>query len=305
MPTRSRFEQRLASAREATLAKSGSALDTIKDVSLAPGSTPAFDPTTFESERLLVVGRRAYDAIGTSASRRAMLPAAAFEDLLDSVEPSRDLVVETYRQGERPGRVIYAPELIGRSSSEGREGRPPARGTEDLADDPHDVPLYGRHYFEALFARRVDPWRYTNPYEQKKHEQILSLIPKEGIGRAIDLGCAEGHFTARLANRVPSVVAADISQVALDRAARRLKGLENVRFVRLDFASEPLPGRFDLIVCSEVLYYLEGREQLQAVARKLANALEPGGYLLTAHANQVVDEPDEPGFDWGHLSELK
>jgi peptidoglycan/xylan/chitin deacetylase (PgdA/CDA1 family)/trans-aconitate methyltransferase len=291
---------RLASAREATLARSGSALEAIKDVPLAPGSTPAFDPTKFESERLLIVGRRAYDAVGTSASRRAMLPAAAFEDLLDSVEPSSDLVVKTYRQGERPGRVIYAPELIGRSSSEGREGRPRARRTEDLADDGHDVPLYGRHYFEALFARRVDPWRLTNPYEQRKHEQILSLIPEEGIGRAIDLGCAEGHITARLADRVPSLVAADISQVALDRAARRLKGLENVRFVRLDIASEPLPGRFDLIVCSEVLYYLEGREQLQAVARKLANALEPGGYLLTAHANQVVDDPDEPGFDWGH-----
>jgi peptidoglycan/xylan/chitin deacetylase (PgdA/CDA1 family) len=291
---------RLASAREATLATSGSASKIVQDVSLAPGSSPAFDPTKFESERMLVVGRRPCEAIGTSASRRAMLPAATFEDLLDSVEPGRDLVVETYGHDERPGRVIYAPELIRRQFSEGREERPPDLGAEDLADDGHDVPLYGRHFFERLFARRVDPWGYTNPYEQKKHEQILSLIPKEGIGRAIDLGCAEGHFTARLATRVPNVVAADVSQVALDRAARRLKGLGNVRFVRLDLRSEPLPGRFDLIVCSEVLYYLDGLEQLQAVARKLANALEPGGYLVTAHANQVVDEPDEPGFDWGH-----
>jgi peptidoglycan/xylan/chitin deacetylase (PgdA/CDA1 family) len=114
------------------------------------------------------------------------------------------------------------------------------------------------------------------------------------------LGCAEGHFTARLATRVPSLVASDISQVALDRAARRLEGIGNVRFVRLDFTSEPLPGHFDLIVCCEVLYYLDGRKQLKAVARKLANTLEPGGYLVTAHANQVVDEPDKPGFEWGH-----
>src|SRR5215210_6247830 len=255
---------RLASAREDTLATSGSASQIIQDVSLAPGSAPAFDPTKFESERLLVMGRRTCEPIGTSASRRAMLPAAAFEDFLDSLEPDRDLVIGAYRQGERLGRVIYAPELISRSSSEVRNGRPSARGNEDLADDGNDVPLYGRHYFEALFARRVDPWRYTNPYERKKYEQILSLIPKVGIGRAIDLGCAEGHFAAQLATRVSSVVAADISQVALDRAAHRLKGFENVRFVRLDLVSDPLPGRFDLIVCSEVLYYLDGREQLQA-----------------------------------------
>jgi peptidoglycan/xylan/chitin deacetylase (PgdA/CDA1 family) len=296
---------RLASAREARLAKSGSASEMIKGVSLAPGSAPAFDPTEFASERLLVLGRRAYEAMGTSASRRAMLPSGATEDLLGSAEPGYALVIETYRQDERRGRVIYAPELIprsstARSSSEGRAGRPCAQDTEDPADSAHDVPLYGRHYFEALFANRVDPWRYTNPYERKKYEQTLSVIPEEGIGRAIELGCAEGHFTERLATRVPSLVASDISQVALDRAASRLEGFENVRLVRLDFASEPLPGRFDLIICSEVLYYLENREQLRAVSSKLANALEPGGYLVTAHATQVVDEPDKPGFDWGH-----
>jgi peptidoglycan/xylan/chitin deacetylase (PgdA/CDA1 family)/SAM-dependent methyltransferase len=299
------LRDRLASARETRLAMSGSESEMIKGISLAPGSAPAFDPTEFASERLLVVGRRAYEAMGTSASRRAMLPRGATEDLLDSADPGHDPVIETYRQGERPGRVIYAPELIPRSrtprsSSDGRGGIPFEQGTEVPAHHGYDVPSYGRHYFEALFASRADPWRLTNPYERKKHEQILSLIPNERIGRAIELGCAEGHITAQLATRVRSLVASDISQVALDRAARRLEGFENVRLMRLDFVSDSLPGRFDLIVCSEVLYYLEGREQLRSVTRKLANALEPGGYLVTAHGNQVVDEPDKPGFDWGH-----
>jgi hypothetical protein len=60
----------------------------------------------------------------------------------------------------------------------------------------------------------------------------------------------------------------------------------------------PLPGRFDLIVCSEVLYCCKDKDSLRSIARKLAEALEPGGYLLTAHANLVVDDPHHTGFDW-------
>jgi peptidoglycan/xylan/chitin deacetylase (PgdA/CDA1 family)/2-polyprenyl-3-methyl-5-hydroxy-6-metoxy-1,4-benzoquinol methylase len=290
---------RLASARIARLARNRSGLGSTKDLSFAPGSAPAFDMAKFASERSLVLGRRAYEPMGTSASRRAMLPSAAFEDLLDSIEHSREFVIETYVQGNRPGRVVYAPELIHHSALKGQERKAPVSDTDVLAEKYHEAPLHGRSYFEALFATRADPWRYTNSYEQEKYEQTLSLIPEEEISRAIELGCAEGHFTAQLATKVSSLTASDISQVALDRVARRLKGCENVSFMRLDFMKEAIPGRFDLIVCSEVLYYTVDRKQLRALARKLTNALVPGGYLVTAHANQVVDEPDKPGFDWG------
>lgn len=36
------------------------------------------------------------------------------------------------------------------------------------------------------------------------------------------------------------------------------------------------------------------------MARRLAEHLRDEGYLLTAHANVLSDEPDQPGFDWGH-----
>src|SRR5262249_47247639 len=92
--------------------------------------------------------------------------------------------------------------------------------------------------------------------------------------------------------------AADISQVALDRAAQRCAGLHNIEFVQLNLVKDTVPGSFDLIVCSEVLYYVGGKEELNYVSHKLADALTPGGYLLMAHANLVVDEPDRAGFDW-------
>jgi len=52
------------------------------------------------------------------------------------------------------------------------------------------------------------------------------------------------------------------------------------------------------VAAEGVLYFLEGREALRAFARKLADALRPGGYLVSTHTNCVVDDPESPGLDW-------
>ena len=155
-----------------------------------------------------------------------------------------------------------------------------------------------RAFFEDLFAERPDPWDYTNPYEQTKYEQTLDLIPPGLIEEALELACAEGHSTLQLAPRVGRLLATDIAQTALDRAAERCRGLENVQFRRLDFMKNRIPGCYDLIVCSEVLYFCRNLKRLKTVARKLAKALKPGGHLVMAHGNVSGDEPDSPGFDW-------
>lgn len=160
--------------------------------------------------------------------------------------------------------------------------------------------LWQRFIFEMTFALGSDPWKHTSPYQQTKYKQTLELLGSTPITRALEVGCAEGYFTVKLAPHVGSLVAADISQIALARAEVRCAAhrLENVCFMRLDLTSDPLPGCFELIVCSEVLYYISGRTALEAVARKLVDALKPGGYLLTAHALRVVDEPERTRFDW-------
>jgi peptidoglycan/xylan/chitin deacetylase (PgdA/CDA1 family)/2-polyprenyl-3-methyl-5-hydroxy-6-metoxy-1,4-benzoquinol methylase len=188
--------------------------------------------------------------------------------------------------------VIYAPDLLcGPANSQASSSRFISAQT---AQDGR----YLRDFFDDFFAARVDPWKYTSPYEQTKYEQTLELLPRRRIWRALELACAEGHFTRQLAPRVGSLLAADISQVALDRAAERCADLKNVSFRQLDIMTGAFPGPFDLIVCSEVFYYFGSVPAAEEVARKLAAALEPGGYLLAAHANLVVDEPDRPGFDW-------
>ncbi len=74
--------------------------------------------------------------------------------------------------------------------------------------------------------------------------------------------------------------------------------MSNIAFRRLDLETDPLPANLDLIVCSEVLYYLADEGALCRVAERLRDALAPGGHLVMAHAFVLADQPGRTGFDW-------
>jgi len=170
----------------------------------------------------------------------------------------------------------------------------PRSEEEKAAPAVHSEEEYWEHIFE-----RPDPWNYVSVYEQVKYAQTLSLIP-EGIEKVLELACAEGIFTEKLAQKVGRLTATDISQRAIDRAVERCRDHPNIELRVLDFVRQDLPPEQDLIVCSEVLYYMKDEEMLAAACRKMAAALKANGYLITAHAHIRRDEPNRTGFDWGN-----
>ena len=155
-------------------------------------------------------------------------------------------------------------------------------------------------FFEDLFEQSEDPWEYTSAYEQKKYGQALELIPGIEIKSAIELACAEGHFTVQLAPRVKNLLAADISENAIKRCAQRCSAHNNIKFEQIDLLNDPIDGSYQLMVCSEVLYFTGTRKRLRKVALKMVNTLQSGGYLIMAHGNVVIDEPTQTGFNWEH-----
>jgi peptidoglycan/xylan/chitin deacetylase (PgdA/CDA1 family) len=235
-----------------------------------------------------VLGRRAGDPPGTSGSRRALLPSVALDDLSAMADAAGEPIVT---QGPAGAPVAYAPELESRDAANGSGPGP------RTAHDPRGGAASRRVEFESLFAGRPDPWGYTSDYERVKYEQTLTLLP-ERPRRVLELACAEGHFTERLSEHADEVVAADFSRVALDRARARCAHCANVTFAELDLTADDLPGGFDAVFCSEVLFYVGDAAALERVAGKLAGALRPGGVLITAHANALVEDPGAPGFDW-------
>ncbi|MGH3072113.1 MAG: SAM-dependent methyltransferase [Gaiellaceae bacterium] len=157
---------------------------------------------------------------------------------------------------------------------------------------------FSREYFEQVFGDDDDPWDYSNGYETLKYRQTLSLMPTAPRSRVLEVGCAEGAFTCQLAGEVGEVVAVDIAGAALRRARDRCGGLSNVSFARLDLFEDELPGAFDGVVCSELLYFAGSADRVRETGQKITAALSHGGWLLTAHAHVLVDDADSPGFDW-------
>lgn len=287
------LRERLAAAAVRARAVSGPEVRLPRQIAFAPGWHRAVH-RALEGKPGWAIGRRTCGEIGSAASRRGVLPPEAADDVLASALWAGEPAIEVSGGvgAAVAGRVVYAPDLLWKA---------PALVPSSETKKPGEAVPYGRHHFEALFARGDDPWRYTTPYERTKYEQTLGLIPPGPICRALEIGCAEGHFTSALSARVDRLMAADISEIALRRAADRCghsRACGNVDFQRLDLARDPLPGRFGLIVCSETLYFLGDREALAAAARKMADALEPGGHLVMAHANVVADDADRPGYDW-------
>ena len=120
--------------------------------------------------------------------------------------------------------------------------------------------------FERLYQASPDPWGYlTSGYEQEKYAATLAALPKQSHGLCLEVGCSIGVFTGLLATRCEHVVAIDFSLRALQLAHRHLEGLGNVDLLRAAFPEETPAGSWDLIVCSEILYYLQKPELDEAV----------------------------------------
>jgi peptidoglycan/xylan/chitin deacetylase (PgdA/CDA1 family)/2-polyprenyl-3-methyl-5-hydroxy-6-metoxy-1,4-benzoquinol methylase len=235
-----------------------------------------------------IVAARRVGPAGSPASRRVDLPSRAHRDVVAAACAAKEPIVSGSRW--RRARIAYAPEVL----YDGAQQPVPAPFHSSFAS----TSSFGRHHFEALFARRSDPWSYTTAYESRKYEQTLSLLPPVPVHRALEIGCAEGHFTERLAAHVDTLQAVDISAIALERATVRCAHRDGVSFARLDLVRDELPSGNDLIVCSEVLYYVGTVDDLRRAGCKLRDALRPGGRLLTAHANVASDDPASAGYAW-------
>lgn len=146
--------------------------------------------------------------------------------------------------------------------------------------------------FERRYRSERDPWGYEQrAYEQAKYARTLDAIGPGPFGRALELGCSIGVFTALLAPRCRELVAVDGAPTALAHARARLDrdGARDVRLV-LGTLPEALPaGPFDLIVASELLYYWSAELLTEALPR-IEAALAPGGLLVAVHWRGPLDD---------------
>ncbi len=146
-------------------------------------------------------------------------------------------------------------------------------------------------YFEHLYATAPDPWGFdTRWYEQRKYALTLAALPERRYRRALEPGCANGALTELLSERCDELIAFDRVVPAVTRAQQRLGGKQGVEVVAADFPEFWPLGTGDLVVWSEVAYYLTVEGARQALDG-LDRWLEPGGILLAVHYTGTTDYP--------------
>ena len=137
--------------------------------------------------------------------------------------------------------------------------------------------------FEAMFRADPDPWNYaTSPFEAYKRNILLKACGERIRGRGLELACANGETTRYLVRICLSLLALDASPTAVREARKRLAGVGRARVGHALLPDEFPRGRFDLIVVSELLYYLPPRDAERLVSL-VAGAVAPGGRVVLLH----------------------
>ncbi|MBE7212736.1 MAG: methyltransferase domain-containing protein [Gluconacetobacter diazotrophicus] len=147
-------------------------------------------------------------------------------------------------------------------------------------------------YFDDVYRANPDPWNFaSSPYEAAKYAATLAALPRALYPSAFEAGCSIGVLTAQLAPRCGRLLSADISERALRAARERCAALDNVRFEQRTLPGGFPDGPFDLIVVSEVGYYLAMPDLLKFRAAVISQ-LAPAGQLLLVHwTPEVHDYP--------------
>jgi SAM-dependent methyltransferase len=146
-------------------------------------------------------------------------------------------------------------------------------------------------YFARLYAADPDPWRFaTSDYERAKYAATLASLPRARYAAALEVGCSIGVLTHALAARCDALLALDVVPEVLDAARARCAEASHVRFARAQVPDAWPEGRFDLILLSEVVYYLD-RADLARLAARLAETLAPGGDCVLVHWLGETDYP--------------
>jgi malonyl-CoA O-methyltransferase len=102
---------------------------------------------------------------------------------------------------------------------------------------------------------------------------------KENAIRILEVGAGTGLLTLKITENYPNaqIHAIDISARMLDEAKKRLTDFKNIRLQTVNLLDLESMPRYDLIISSSSLHWIQ---PFEPVIAKLAGLLNPGGKLL-------------------------
>lgn len=147
-------------------------------------------------------------------------------------------------------------------------------------------------HFARLYAGDSDPWHVrSSGYEAEKRAASVAMLDGGVYESALEAGCGEGFLTRALdeAGIARRILGFDRAAAIVERAtARTTSGA--VRFTIGSMPDAIPDGSFDLVVLSEVLYFLD-EAGISALANVLATRLMSGAHILVVSYLGPTDTP--------------
>jgi len=175
-----------------------------------------------------------------------------------------------------------------------RRSKPTGRATHNQS------PLYGSTYFDEQLHR--PHWFHNNAAKRERrwNEVLRMLEPRKG-DRVLEIGCATGEHSLRLAKLVSEVVGVDSADAAIARAREQAvsTGVRNARFIVLDAAdlTEMASASFDKVAAIDFVEHIDD-PTLLSVLQEAKRVLRPHGRLVifTPCASHYVERMKASGF---------
>jgi cyclopropane fatty-acyl-phospholipid synthase-like methyltransferase len=146
-------------------------------------------------------------------------------------------------------------------------------------------------HFEQLYHANPDPWNFaTSAYEQQKYDATLEVLGTRRFMRALEVGCSIGVLTERLAERCEQLIGVDFAPSAIAAARERCAPYPGVTIEQMQVPQQWPEGQFDLILFSEVLYFLN-ESDLMTICAHTTRSVVPGGRVLLVNYTGVTDDP--------------
>jgi len=148
-------------------------------------------------------------------------------------------------------------------------------------------------FFERLGFRQLVSWNLA---------ALRRCVPLSSSTRLLSIGCGLGDYEIILARDVRSVLAFDLSPVAIDIAQRRARaaGIDNAVFQCSAGIDQHVPPRsVDVVVAFGVFHHLSPGER-QAILHAAHGWLAPGGamYVRDPSARGLLRRTLGPLFRW-------